>query len=412
MLPPVIKIRQRFETQCLEDPMIATREQLEKVSFSNLVREGEHVRIAVGSRGIRDIQKIIKVLVDILLNLKAHPVFIPAMGSHGGANGENQARVLSEVIGDELSSVPILSTMDVSELGITTSGIPVYFSADALRMEKIVLVNRIKPHTDFSGKIESGLLKMLAIGLGKEKGAEACHIASLRIGMERSIREAANKILSRAPFILGVGIVENAYHRTTRIEALTPKELFEREEELLADARKLMPRLPFHDIDLLIIDEIGKDISGNGMDTTIIGRFGAKDETKPRIGRIYVRDLSSQTHGNATGIGLADVTTLKLIDKIDMETTKINCLTSMSPELGKIPLAFRNDYEALTTLVKMIGDQYHQLKLVWIKNTLDIEECFISTAYCDEIMDRMNIDQLSHEIPLQFDHELNLLPPS
>lgn len=405
-------IRQRFEKKCLDHPAKSTIDQLGNVRFSEIVKKGDRVGIAVGSRGIRDLQKILNVLVNTILNLKAHPVFTPAMGSHGGATGENQAQIVSEMVGSELSSIPIVSTMDVMKLGKTVSGAPVYFSADALGMDKVVLVNRIKPHTDFTGKIESGLLKMLVIGLGKEKGAETCHIAAQRMGIEQVIREAAERVLARAPIVLGIGILENAYHQTAKIAVLTPETFFEKEETLLAEAKRLMPRLPFNEIDILIVDEIGKDISGNGMDTNIVGRFGKMDATMPRINRIFVRDLTDQTHGNATGIGLADVTTLRLIDKIDMESTRINCLASMCPELGKIPIAFRNDYEALTSLAKMIGDQHHQLKVVWIKNTLELEECFISTAYLDEIKERVNIDQLSYETPLQFDHELNLLPPS
>jgi len=407
----MIRIRQKFDTTCLEDPIKATRDQLRSVDVSEIIKPGDRVGIAVGSRGIRDLRKILGVVVKTVSAFEAHPFFIPAMGSHGNASAENQARIVAEMVGDELSSIPVVSRMDVRELGETVSGTPVYFSSDALEMDKVILVNRIKPHTDFSGKIESGLLKMLTVGLGKHKGAEACHIAARIIGMERVIREVAAGILPRSPVVLGVGIVENAYDRTARIAVLTPGRFGEAEEVLMAEARGLMPRLPFDEIDILIVDEIGKDISGNGMDTNIVGRFGEVDETWPKIDRIFVRDLTDVTQGNAIGIGLADVTTTRLIKKIDMEATKINCLTSLSSELGRIPFGFENDHEALTTLARMRGVDADHLRVLWIRNTLDLEKCLVSIAYRDGIRVREDLELLDHESPLQFDHELNLINP-
>jgi len=246
------------------------------------------------------------------------------------------------------------------------------------------------------------------IGLGKQKGAEACHIAARSIGMERVIREVAAEILPRSPVVLGVGVIENAYDRTAKVGVFTPGRFVEVEEALMLEARSLMPKLPFDHIDILIVDEIGKDISGNGMDTNIVGRFGEPDKKWPKIGWIFVRGLTALTQGNAIGIGLADATTMRLINNIDMDSTKVNCLTGQSLELGRIPIGFENDYEALTTLARMRGGPTSQIKVVWIKNTLELEECIVSVAYLDEIKRREDLQQLTHEAPFQFDESMNL----
>ena len=407
----MVIIGQRFDPTCLKDPTQETHDQLERVGLSQTIKAGDRVGITVGSRGIRDLRKVLQAVVDSVTALGAHPIFIPAMGSHGNATADGQAEIVAEMVGNGLTSIPVLSSMEVRRLGETTSGTPVYFSTDALDVNKVIVVNRIKPHTDFNGKIESGLLKMLVIGLGKHKGADTCHIAGRILGMERVIREVASIILPRSPVVLGIGLVENAYDRTAKIIGLTPDQFVEAEEALLAEAKQLMPRLPFDEIDILLVDEIGKDISGNGMDTTIIGRYGEISETWPRIDRIFVRDLTHVTQGNAIGIGLADVTTTRLIKKIDLEATRVNSLTGHSPELGRIPIGFETDREALATLAKMRGVDLDLLKILWIRNTLDLGKCLASTAYLDEIKERVDLELLDHPSPLQFDDDQNLLSP-
>lgn len=402
MLPSMVKIHQKFQGSFLKDLKKCVEDQLRCIRIYETIRDGDKIGIAIGSRGIDELRSLLEIVVNSVLSLNARPFFIPAMGSHGGADPDNQVLIVREIVGDRFSSIPVIGTTEVVELGKTTSGVPVFFSSGALEMDKVFLINRIKPHTDFRGKIGSGLLKMLTIGLGKHKGAEVCHIAAGRVGLERVIREAAATIFCRAPIALGFGLVENAYGQIAELSVVTPDKFAETDEAMLLEATKLSPKLPFEEIHILIVNEIGKDISGNGMDTNIIGRYGESDVVGPKIDWIFVRDITPKTRGNATGIGLADVTTKRLVDDIDLEATKINCLTSLGPELGRIPVSFENDYDALNALVNMKHVTSDRLKIVWIKNTSDLEECLVSTAYQDTINQRHDLEQVGQEVPLRF----------
>lgn len=406
MFPRMIKIRQKFEHNSVQDLPRAIEHELEKVGFSTIIKEGDKVGITVGSRGIKDLKAILRVIVDATQKMKASPHFIAAMGSHGGADASAQARIVREMVGRGLLSIPILSEMDVKKIG-EVSGFPVYISTSALKMNKIIVVNRVKSHTDFKGAIGSGLLKMMAIGLGKYKGAEACHVAGRRLGLERVIKEAAGIILKSAPISFGLAITEDAHGDTADVVAV--KDGFQDADQvLLAKAEMLMPKLPFDQIDILIIDQIGKDISGNGMDTNIIGRSPDSAGARSPIDLIFVRDLSKLTEGNAIGIGVADATTTKLKNKIDMQETRVNCVTSHSLGLGKIPLAFDSDYLALSALEKIIGKPADKLKIVWIIDTCHLNKCLVSESYTEDIKKRSDLEVMGKSVEMVFDDEGNL----
>jgi len=408
-LPLFVNIKQKFDNSFLTDPAGSIQSELDRVNISQMINPGDQVGIAVGSRGINQLPLLLKVLVENVLDMGASPFFIPAMGSHGSARAKKQSQIVSDMVGNELSSIPIRATMDVEDVGKTRSGFDVYFSSDALKAEKIIIANRIKPHTDFRGNFGSGLLKMLSIGLGKQKGAETCHVVGKKLGLGRVIRDAADKIISCAPVVLGIGIVENAYNKIVKIQAVTPGKFWETEQIMFSQAIELMPKLPFDDIDILIIDEIGKEISGNGMDPNITGRWEGISASFPRIGQIFVRDLSIPSRGNAIGIGLADATTKRMVNRIDMEATKVNCLTSLSLESGKIPISFKNDHEALMTLAEIIPGNPEELKMVWIKSTSYLEKCVVSDSYMDKIKKRPDLVLVDGPFDLQFDEELNLI---
>ncbi|MBW2024807.1 MAG: DUF2088 domain-containing protein [Deltaproteobacteria bacterium] len=411
MLPPLIRIRQRLNPTCLTNPKNSTKRKLKILGLENLIRKGEKVGIAVGSRGIAALPQVLEALVEVLVELGTKPVFVPAMGSHGGAKPKDQKRLVAEIIGPKLACLPILASMEVKKLGLTTSGLPVYFSAEALAVDKLVLVNRIKPHTDFRGKIGSGLLKMLSIGLGKHKGAQVYHYHARELGLERVIREVAKVILARAPVALGIGLVENAFGQLAEIKAMEPKEFILADEIMLKKAIRLMPKLPFDEMNVLIVDEIGKDISGNGLDTNIVGRYPSLHLNHPKIDVLFVRALSEKSRGNAIGIGLADATTKKLVEQIDLEATRVNCLTSQSIQLGRIPLVFENDRHALEALVRLLGLKLAELKILWIRNTMQLSECFASVAYRTEIAAREDLELVEENLSFSFDGQGNLLPP-
>ena len=348
------------------------------------LKPGGRVAVAVGSRGISHLQTIVASVLDLLKAAGAQPFIVPAMGSHGGATPQGQTDLLAEYgVTEQQLRVPIHAAMEVERLGATEDGVDVFFSAEALRADGVVVINRVKPHTDFGGALGSGVLKMMVVGLGKRIGAANYHVASTRLGYEHVLRTIARVTLRSAPILCGIGIVENQFHETARLAVLPAEEMERREEELFAEAKRLMPRLPFDDIDLLIVDRIGKNISGAGMDPNITGRgvhgyssmmSGAEGPT-PRVRRLFVRDLTPETHGNGIGIGLADLTTSRLVRALDKDVTYINALTSLSPNSAKIPIHFETDGEAIAQALTSLGlpDARHA-KVVRIADTLSLEK--------------------------------------
>jgi len=347
-------------------------------------------------------------VVSDLKSVRARPFLIPCMGSHGGATLEGQIEVLRSLgVTEESVGCPIISQMDVVELGRTPEGFAVYIDKAAAGADGIVVINRVKPHTGYKGDIESGLMKMMAIGLGKHKGAVTTHSYALRCGYRAAISSIAREILRLAPILFGLAIVENSYDETTRIVAVEP-DLFEQtDRELLKEAKDFLPRLPIDKLDVLIVGEMGKEISGTGMDTNVIGRlmvFGEPEPDSPRITRIVVLDLTESTHGNAIGVGLADFVTRRLANKIDQRVTYINCFTAMTPEKARLPAVGETDREAIEWAFLTAGIlDPQQARVIKIKNTLHLDEIYISESLARELQDKAGWEVSEEPVEMRFD---------
>jgi hypothetical protein len=418
--PRMFAVRQEFPVSASIEIRSTIERELRKVRPR--FKAGHRIAVAVGSRGISNLASIVAAIVDVLKADGVQPFIVPAMGSHGGATAEGQSAVLAEYgVTEDRLQVPIKAGMDVERLGATEEGIDVYFSAEALRADGIVVVNRVKPHTDFAGPIGSGILKMLVIGLGKRAGAANFHASASRLGYEPVIRACARVALRVAPIICGVAIVEDQFHQTASIVALEPQEIESGEEKLFSEAKRLMPALPFDDIDLLVVDRIGKNISGAGMDPNVIGRgvhgysssLGPRNGTGPTIRRIFVRGLTPETHGNAIGIGLADITTDRLVNAIDRKSTFVNALTALTPQGAKIPIYFETDREALTNVLASLAlRDPAQAKVLRIADTLSLDLAEVSEAYLDLARTRNDLAMLNRPREMKFDSIGNLLPIS
>jgi Lactate racemase N-terminal domain len=413
--PKMIRVRQQLVAPTLPDVRAAVRAELQKLNLAAQVKAGQRIAIPAGSRGVTNIVTILETVVQEMQALGLAPFIFPAMGSHGGATAEGQREVLATYgITEARLGVPIHATMEVVELGRTPRGMPMLVDKVATEADWVAVINRIKPHTEFSGDIESGLMKMMAIGFGNHRGALSTHQYAVKHSYRVAIPEIGTAILHRLPVLFGLGILENAYDQTANVVALPPEQFVVEEKRLLQEARALMARLPVEFLHLLIVDEMGKDISGSGMDTNVIGRvmvIGEPEPTTPNILRIYVRDLSEKTYGNAIGIGLADFCSQRLVAKIDPLPTQINCVTAMTPEKARIPIALKTDQEAIATALTTVGpiDPW-EARVIRIKNTLEMEELQVSEALMDELKGRSDIMPIDGLEELRFDAEGNLPP--
>jgi hypothetical protein len=374
---------------------------------------GDRIAVAAGSRGIDRIPEVVAAVVKFVRGRGGAPFVMPAMGSHGGATGEGQAAIL-RALGIEEGTVgaPIVSSVEVVDMGPTLDGLRVVAARDAVEAAGIILVNRIKPHTDFMGRFGSGLQKMAAIGLGKVEGAFACHKAAATLGHEHVIRSVARRQIERLPPLAGVGLVEGPRHVLAHCAVLRPQDFEAREPELLARARGYMPGLPVPEIDVLVVDEIGKNISGAGMDTNVIGRgvdgraFG---EGAPRIGAIYARSLSPESKGNAIGLGLADVVSARLVRGMDAHATFTNGLSALTPSTVRVPMHFETDRECLEAAIRLARvDDRLQARIVRIPNTLRMDRFFVSSACAPDVAARKDMRVLGGSRPLAFDDAGNL----
>jgi hypothetical protein len=389
VLPRMVEIHQKIPSSKLDDYISEIRKELKKAGLTGKVKPGAEIAVTAGSRGIAHYPEILAVVVDEVKKAGGKPFLIPTMGSHGGASPEGQISLLKGLgITAEAVGAPIRATMEVDFVGELSNGSPVYVDRNTLGADGIIVVGRVKPHTDFKGEIESGLLKMIVIGLGKQKGAEMIHRFKSE-GYHKLIPEAARLIMKKAPIILGLAVVEDAYHEIAVVKAIEPKDIEREEKKLLEKAKVLLARIPFKDIDVLIVDEIGKEISGTGMDTNVIGRFwlpGESDPLCPNIGSIVVLDLTEETHGSALGIGLADVTTQRLVSKIDYQATFVNTLTGGHPLLAKTPVFLPTDRDAITIALHTCGAiDEEKAKVVRIKDTLHLEKLWISESLYEEV---------------------------
>jgi Lactate racemase N-terminal domain len=386
--PKMVEARQVIDQPCLDDFVTEIRRQLNSKGLAKKVRKGQRIAITAGSRGIANIPEILRTVVEEVKAAGGEPFLIPAMGSHGGATPHGQVETLRSLgITEESVCAPIISSMEVDKIG-EIGGTPVYVDRNAIRADGIIVVGRIKPHTDFKGEIESGLMKMMAIGLGKQKGAEMIH-HNLYEGYHTLLPAAARLIMEKAPILMGLALLENARHETVKVVALEPNEFEAAELKLLKEAKGLLARLPFKELDVLVVEEIGKNISGVGMDTNVTGRFwmpGESDTDAAKIDKIVVLDLSEETHGNAIGIGLADLITRRVFDKIDYPSTYVNCLTQGTCATGKVPIWLPNDRDAIDTALRVIGPvDRSRVRMMVIKNTQELEHIWISESLAEVV---------------------------
>jgi hypothetical protein len=419
-IPTMIEVRQGYPASSPLDLPSLIERQFAQAGITEKIRPGMKIAVGVGSRGIANLQAIVKATLAVLIKAGARPFVVPAMGSHGGATAEGQTKLLAEYgITAEILGVPIEADMEARKIGTASDGSDVLFSVAALEADGILPINRVKPHTDFPGTLGSGILKMLTIGFGKQAGANTTHRAITHRGYEAVLREFSGIILDAVPVLGSVAIVEDQRHQTATVEVLAPGEIVSGEKRLLEQARALMPHLPLDEIDLLIIDEIGKEITGAGMDPNVTGRdvmgysealHGESTQT-PRVFRIMVRELSAATKGNGIGLGMADFTTSRAVKALDRRSTYINALTSIKLQTAKIPIYFDTDRETIqAALATLASEKPETLRVVRIANTLNIERILVSECCVSILAGKPGITTFGAAQPMQFDGDGNLLP--
>ena len=411
--PRMVEFRQRFEAVALYDLADAVRREVEATGVLAALQPGARVAVAAGSRGIANIAQITRTVIDLLKADGARPFVFPAMGSHGGATAAGQKEVLSSYgISEATMGVPVEATMEVVEVDRLDDSTPVLVNRLAAEADGIVLINRVKPHTSFRGRFESGLMKMITIGLGCHRGATFAHAQGAQ-GLARLVPAVGTAVIERLPVLMGVAIIENAYEQTARLVALKGDQIEAREPALLEEARASMPRLVVKGIDLLIVDEMGKDISGTGMDTNVIGRMmlpGVVEPEDPGVARIMVRGLSERTHGNANGVGLADVITRRLFQQIDFKATYANAFTSTFLNRAYIPVVMETDREAVEAMFEVLRlDEPAAARVVRIRNTLELEHVQISESLAREFGSHPDLEQVGALSPMTFDAGGSLL---
>ena len=413
--PGMYSIRQTIDASKIDNIEKIISQEIDSLEPAPKITPGARIAITAGSRGINHIDQILKQVIHILKTHKARPFIIPAMGSHGNGTAKGQQEILKSLnITEKTMGVPILSSMEVKQIGISSHGFPVLVDKYAAEADGVVVINRIKPHTDFEGPIESGLMKMMAIGLGKHKGCFEVHRQTVNFGYSNVIPEIGSIILDQIPVLFGVGIVENIYDETACIKACLPDQFYETESILLKKAKKNMARLPFEKIDILILDEMGKNISGTGMDTNVIGRImfvGEKEPDRPKITRIVVLGLTESSHGNAIGIGLADFTTRDVINNLDTQAMATNAITAMTPEKARLPVNLSTDRAAVEAAMQTIGAvEPSDARIVHIKNTLQMGVLHVSHVLKKEIEEKNGLMLVEEIGPLSFDINGRLSP--
>lgn len=409
-LPKMCKIRQEFDDFKIHDIEAEVRKKLQRPGTLERIKPGQSIAITAGSRGVANIAVITKAIVNEVKRVGGNPFIVPAMGSHGGATAEGQMKILETYnITESVMGCPIRSSMETIQVGVSEYGKPVMMDKNALRADGIILVGRVKPHTAFRGKYESGLLKMIAIGLGKQFGAEICHADGFKY-MEQNITSIARVALENCKIIFGVASVENAYDETRKIEVIPAERIFDEEPAILEDAKKNMPYIMFDAFDVLVVDEIGKNISGDGMDPNITGTFCLPDITGGAVKqRTVVLDLTEETNGNACGLGSADFSVQRAFDKIDFEMTYPNALTSTVPDSSKVPIILANDKLAIQAAIQTCNKiDYDNARIVRIKNTLRMDEIYISESLLEEAKKNPRIEILGGPQELVFDEMENL----
>ncbi len=410
-IPDVVRVEQLLPRPRVEDASAELRARLRAARVMSTLKPGQTVAIGVGSRGIKGLPLLVRTLVEEVQRVGGEPFIVPSMGSHGGATAAGQLRILAHLGVTETSvNAPFRASMDTIEIGRTSADLPVWVDSHVLAADAVVVLNSVKPHVAFRGRYESGLIKMVAIGLGKQKGAETCHELGPGL-MAETILAIARVALAKLNLICAVGVVESAYGDVAQLAVLRKDEIEAEEPALLERARYLAPRIPFDQLDVLIIDEIGKDIAGTGLDTNVIGRYHTPFASGgPRISRIVVLDVTDRSGGNANGIGLADFTTQRVFGKILFDQTYPNALTSTVPTTVKIPMVLRSDELAIRAAIKTCNlREKRDVRLVRIKNTKSLDYLDASTSLLDDIKSHDSLLQIGDIAPLPFDDDGNLL---
>jgi len=412
--PKMFRLRQRFDATRIENVSAEVANQLQRLNLQSRIQPGQTVAVTAGSRGIANIAQIIRAVVDHVKSFSAVPFIVPAMGSHGGGTPEGQTKILADYgITPATMGCELRASMETVIVDRTPQGIPVHFDRHASQADHVVVVGRVKPHTGFVGDVESGLHKMMLIGLGKHEGAKIYHRAIANYSFMEIVTAVGESVIRKCRIAAGLAIVENAYDETTLIEAVPPEKFLPRETELLKLANDWLPRLPFPNCDLLIIDRIGKNISGTGLDTNVVGRkfndHAATERDRANCRRIFVRGLTEETHGNATGIGLAEFTNQRTIDAVNRKMTAINCLTGLHPTAAMLPIAFDTDREVVSAALQTIGlVDPPDSRVIQISDTLHLAECLVSEAYLPEVAARPELEILAPAAEMAFDAAGNL----
>jgi Lactate racemase N-terminal domain len=410
-MPLIAPLRQTVRQPTVTDLVGEVHRQWQRSRLPERLRRGSRVAIAVGSRGIANLAVLVRATVESLRDLGAQPFVVAAMGSHGGATADGQRQILADYgVSEQSLQVPVRTDMAVVQLGTNSWGEPVYWDRNAFEADAVVTISRVKPHTDFRSRHESGIVKMLVIGLGKRDGAAQHHRWGVR-GLRDMMPETVRVILERTRFAAGLAVLENAREETARLQVVDRDDLLTEEPRLLEEARGLMGRLPFAQLDLLVVGEIGKNYSGSGMDPNVVGRLlmeGEPEFDSPRITRICALDLSPESHGNGTGIGLADLTTERLLRQIDPVPFRLNTLTSCFLWRSKLPIALPMDRDCLATGLQTCWQPNPgALRLAIIPNTLELTDLWVSAPLLAEVRDRP-LEVLGDVQPIPFDRAGNL----
>jgi hypothetical protein len=403
MFPKLYKVKQIFDDSFEPDPAGAVRREIGRADLAGRYACGQSVAVAVGSRGIQGIKGMVETLVSSLMDMGLKPFIVPAMGSHGGATAEGQRQVLEHLgITEASCGVPIRSSMDVVSLGHLPSGAEVFVARDILEADHLVLINRVKLHTAFRGQVESGICKMLTVGCGKHQGALNMH----KFGLTDSIIPAAHVILGRVSVLFGIAVLENAAEKTHTVKLVLPEDFIETDAMMLKTAFSLFPRIPLEDLDILVVGQMGKNISGGGMDPNVIGMWRRDGgPRKPNYRTLAVLDLTPESHGNAMGIGLADLTTKRVIDGIDLKSTYTNALTTGIWAAARLPISLENDRAVL----EIVCDP-RKVRMAFIANTLYLETFWASEALLPELRAKGSIEIDETPLALRFSDEGRLLP--
>jgi len=412
-IPLIAPVRQNLKQPVVADIAGEVRRQWERSQLAQRVKPGDRVLVGVGSRGIQNIAAMTRATIDVLRDLGAQPAVVSAMGSHGGATPDGQRELLGSYgVTEEALRVPVLTDMTAVEIGTNSWGETVWWDKNAWEADALVTISRVKPHTDFRSTIESGICKMLVIGLGKQKGAAQHHKYGVR-GLRDMLPETAKVILEKTKFVASLAVLENANEETAVLEAVDREDVFRKEPGLLEQARQLMGRLPIDQLDLLVIGEIGKNYSGAGIDPNVVGRLlveGQEEFDKPRITRIVCLDLSPESHGNGTGVGIADLTTDRLLASIDPVPFRMNNLTACFLWRSKLPIAFPTDRECIENGLKTCWQPFpEKLRVAFIPNTLEMAELWVSPAVLADVKAHPQLEQTGEPRPVPFNSAGNVV---